>query len=427
MKLRIVKIQFFVLIATTVLMLASGSSLAFASNLAVPIKSTVVVNGESVAFDAYNINGENYFKLRDLAYSIRNSEKRFSVGYDALNDLIYVTSGEEYLPVGGELGKNTSGNKTPNSVSSKILKDGHQYYLTSYRIDGSNFFKLRDIATVFDIEVGWDGAKNTITLSTNMHYTAPTVSGSLPYLNTYYLMVVGMTVDEANSIYGQGTLNQNVLSVIEYPQGFFVAPILNGSSSTSGSAVCSGIEGDLNLLIWNCPQTVTFSELNRIFGTASLECDMEDTYYVVVPYAGYKIMMDSDSNGNVDSNKRFTFNPANGKYDFNTANGEYAKYNYEGVWSEGVFGEHSFEQNFNELTLRNISKNSLNFDLFMSRGIVSTSKNITATSTDGIVYTATFKDEGWEVEGCTAKITIKDGRVFLEASTYFGFSGELFR
>jgi hypothetical protein len=59
---------------------------------------------------------------------------------------------------------------------------------------------------------------------------------------------------------------------------------------------------------------------------------------------------------------------------------------------------------------------------------------VRATSTDGIVYTAAFSDSWYN--DCTAKITLKDGRVFLEAVTVrydpnarygMDFIGELFQ
>jgi len=37
---------------------------------AAPTRSTVLVNGERVAFHAYNIGGHNYFKLRNVAAAI---------------------------------------------------------------------------------------------------------------------------------------------------------------------------------------------------------------------------------------------------------------------------------------------------------------------------------------------------------------------
>src|SRR5690606_13684686 len=56
--------------------------------LAVPTSSTVLVNGEEVAFDAYVINSNNYFKLRDLAHVVSGTEKQFEVSWDGANNTI---------------------------------------------------------------------------------------------------------------------------------------------------------------------------------------------------------------------------------------------------------------------------------------------------------------------------------------------------
>ncbi len=42
---------------------------------AIPTKSRVLVNGKEVAFGAYNIDGYNYFKLRDLAMALSGTVK----------------------------------------------------------------------------------------------------------------------------------------------------------------------------------------------------------------------------------------------------------------------------------------------------------------------------------------------------------------
>ena len=44
--------------------------------------------GEKKAFDAYNIEGSNYFKLRDLAYVLNGTDKQFEVGWDAAANAI---------------------------------------------------------------------------------------------------------------------------------------------------------------------------------------------------------------------------------------------------------------------------------------------------------------------------------------------------
>ena len=142
-----------------------------AALVAKPTSSTVLVNGKNVAFDAYNINDNNYFKLRDLAYILSGSEKQFAVGWDGVNNAISLTSGQPYTAVGGEMEGKGSGNKTPTPTSSKIFLNGAEVTFTAYNIEGNNYFKLRDVGATFNFGVDWDGANNTIVIDTGKGYT----------------------------------------------------------------------------------------------------------------------------------------------------------------------------------------------------------------------------------------------------------------
>ena len=133
--------------------------------------SIVLVNGLNVAFDAYNIGGSNYFKLRDIALVLDGTPKMFAVGYDSAANAISLTSGQLYIPVGGELAYGGGGSKTAVPTDSKILLDGAEIQLTAYNIDGSNYFKLRDIGAAFDFGVDWDSGSNTIVIDTAKGYT----------------------------------------------------------------------------------------------------------------------------------------------------------------------------------------------------------------------------------------------------------------
>ena len=137
-----------------------------------PSASTVLVDGKNVSFDAYNINDNNFFKLRDLAYILSGSEKQFEVEWDAANNAIKLTSGRAYTIVGGEMTGKGAGSKLPTPTASKILLDGKEITLTAYNIEDNNYFKLRDIGEAFDFEVDWDGANNTIVIDTGKGYTA---------------------------------------------------------------------------------------------------------------------------------------------------------------------------------------------------------------------------------------------------------------
>jgi hypothetical protein len=138
---------------------------------AAPTSSTVLVNGETQAFDAYNISDNNYFKLRDLAHVLNGTEKQFEVGYDEATRAITLTSGAVYTPVGGEMSGKGEGVKTPTPTTSKIYLDGAEVSFTAYMIDGNNYFKLRDIGQAFDFEVDWDGERQTIVIDTSKEYT----------------------------------------------------------------------------------------------------------------------------------------------------------------------------------------------------------------------------------------------------------------
>jgi len=135
-----------------------------------PTSSKVLVNGKVVEFEAYTINGNNYFKLRDLAQAVNNTEKNFEVTWDGVNNAINLISNQPYTPVGGELSKGDGSAKVATPTASKIFKDGEEISLTAYTINGNNYFKLRDIAKAFDIGVIWDGATNTIVIDTSISY-----------------------------------------------------------------------------------------------------------------------------------------------------------------------------------------------------------------------------------------------------------------
>ncbi len=137
-----------------------------------PNSSTVLVNGKNVAFDAYTIEGSNYFKLRDLAYVLNGTEKQFEVGWDNASKTITLTSGQSYTAAGGEMSAKGTGAQSASVSASKLLIDGKEVALTAYTINGNNYFKLRDIGQAFDFGIGWDNATKTITIDTSAGYTA---------------------------------------------------------------------------------------------------------------------------------------------------------------------------------------------------------------------------------------------------------------
>lgn len=141
-----------------------------------PTTSKVLVNGKDVQFDAYNIGGNNYFKLRDFAQAVNKTEKNFEVTWDEANNAINLISNKAYTPVGGELANGDGKTKVATPTTSKIFKDGKEISLTAYNINGNNYFKLRDLAKAFDIGVTWDGKTNTVGIDTSIGYVEEKVT-----------------------------------------------------------------------------------------------------------------------------------------------------------------------------------------------------------------------------------------------------------
>ena len=139
---------------------------AFAATAAKPSSMQITLNGQKIKLSGYEIAGNNYFKLRDLAYALRETGSGFSVVFDGKN--ISLVSGEAYKPVGGELEAVTpTGNVTATQKNDVISINKQNVTLTGYEIDGYNYFKLRDMGEKLDFDVDYDDSTRTVILDTD--------------------------------------------------------------------------------------------------------------------------------------------------------------------------------------------------------------------------------------------------------------------
>lgn len=135
--------------------------------------SSILVNGKTQNFTAYNINGNNYFKLRDLAYVLSGTNKQFNVKWDSQSNKITLIKGQAYEVSGGEMViSSDKSNKTGLVSTAKVYLDGILVNVDAYNINGNNYFKLRDIMNqnVDDVYVNWISDKNQINIDTNLSY-----------------------------------------------------------------------------------------------------------------------------------------------------------------------------------------------------------------------------------------------------------------
>ena len=127
------------------------------------------VDGKAVACEAYNINDENYFKLRDMAMLLNGTAAQFSVGYDEAARAVKIVTGEAYVPVGGELELGEDKSDTARISAQTVYINGKERSdLTAYNIGGekgNNYFRLKDLGKALGFGVKYDEDTRTVLVS----------------------------------------------------------------------------------------------------------------------------------------------------------------------------------------------------------------------------------------------------------------------
>lgn len=133
-----------------------------------PSTHKVTLDGKSVAPQGYNIEDNNYYKLRDIAYILNGTDSQFNITWDSENSRIVLTSGKTYQAVGGEMTDSVSSQITSCMPSSAtIVLDGKTVSLTGYLVNGNNYYKLRDVGSVLGFGVDYDTDKQTVVIDSN--------------------------------------------------------------------------------------------------------------------------------------------------------------------------------------------------------------------------------------------------------------------
>ena len=117
---------------------------------------TLCLDGLKYNTVAYNIDDNNYFKLRDIAKILDGTIKTFDIKYDEATNSIDMLSFYDYTSVGGELTPGDGAERKALSSSVFVTLDGVPIKATCYNIEGNNYFRLRDITDALDCRVEWD-------------------------------------------------------------------------------------------------------------------------------------------------------------------------------------------------------------------------------------------------------------------------------
>jgi len=142
---------------------------------ATPSAHQVMVDGELVALRAFLINDENFFMLRDIAYTLSGTPSQFEVTWDEERSAINLLTGAAYTPVGGEMQDAPEGDAVASPSTAVVYVDGTVVDLLAFNINDNNFFRLRDLGDALGFEVDWDAEAQTVLISTDVYVAAPIV------------------------------------------------------------------------------------------------------------------------------------------------------------------------------------------------------------------------------------------------------------
>lgn len=126
----------------------------------------LIVNDREAEVAGYTVDNSNYYKIRDVAMLLRTTGSKFNVEWNSDLNAISILTGIKYVVVGGELDFEHSPMMNVEENSAPIYADGEKVRMTAYNINGSTYFKIRDLADIVGFSVDWDGDRQAVIITT---------------------------------------------------------------------------------------------------------------------------------------------------------------------------------------------------------------------------------------------------------------------
>ena len=142
----------------------------------------------------FNIERNNYFKLRDLANAFSGTLSNFDVAWNAEKNEIEILTGRDYTVPSGDASSTyywSVGQYWAVRTGSRLVIDGETREITAYNIDGSNYFKLRDLAELIPFDLEWDAETESVLIYSRLPEGARRVATSFSSPYSYNLMPSG--------------------------------------------------------------------------------------------------------------------------------------------------------------------------------------------------------------------------------------------
>ena len=132
------------------------------TDTAVPALASVSVNGKQTKLPAYNIDGNNYVRVRDAAVLLLGTESGFDVQWNEGLRRVELQSRTVYEPLGTENEPLPAGSRTTQSIVEPTVADGVANMVAAYQMDGCTYYKLRSLGDLCGFQVDWNEETQTV-------------------------------------------------------------------------------------------------------------------------------------------------------------------------------------------------------------------------------------------------------------------------
>ena len=224
----------------------------------------ITVDGKPVDMVAYNIGGNNFFKLRDIATILNGTPAQFEVTWNSGLSIIELKSNTPYSGTEG-LTTDRIADPLARKSNSIIRKDRVDLSLLSYNISDNNYYKLRDIAALFDFGIVWDAATSTIGIDTSTTYTFPENTKAGISINPEYFFLYSKKGEYIEKLFGKGEPARIAGGLVEftYPNGVIIGYENPFTTDTTNNGVRS-VKLPLEMALNNCPANLTAEDAKAL-------------------------------------------------------------------------------------------------------------------------------------------------------------------
>lgn len=191
----------------------------------------VYVGSTRVYPTGYNINDNNYFKLRDVGklagFGVNWNEDTRTVEISTMRTAPELTGITDTAVTGA----------TAKPTDQRITVDGKEVSMTAYKIKGNNYVKLRDIGKTINFGVSFNMATKAVSIDPNGTYVEevkPTPSTPTAAAITKW----NSTMDEFNEEMIQNHSDKDKLLAIAAKYG----PTITGKANATTADVISALE-----------------------------------------------------------------------------------------------------------------------------------------------------------------------------------------